>query len=172
MAGGGQPRAHFPREGTGKCPSSRGGMFCSLPQTEPPSPASCWPASALLTGRGAALGPKLSAHPDEPGAGDSSGLGVCLEKWPESHLPVVTVGAGCVGRAGGGRGGGRHPAWEPALAPRAAPRPVGRLYNGCAHALRAGAWSASCVPGAASGSGHTGATDTAPCFSTLTLWGR
>lgn len=47
--------------------------------------------SALLTGSGAALGPKFSAHPDEPGAGDSISLRERLEKCPESHLPVWSL---------------------------------------------------------------------------------
>ena len=54
------------------------------------------------------LGPKSSALPDEPGAGDSTGLEERLEKYAESHLPcVVTACQGCMGQAGE-MGGLRH----------------------------------------------------------------
>lgn len=61
--------------------------------------------SALLTGRGATLGPMSSARPDEPGLGDSAGLGEHLEKYPASHLPcVVTLPVRAAwGRPGKGR---------------------------------------------------------------------
>lgn len=100
------------------------GMFFLFPGPNvllpsPTSGANQLLTSALLTGRGATLGPKSSARPDEPGPGDSAGLGEHLEKYPASHLPcVVTLP---VRAAWGRRGKGRIAApewWEPGAGPR------------------------------------------------------
>lgn len=117
----GQPSAHFLLQGGWACPSSLG------PNVLFPSPNRTSGASALLTGKGATLGPKSSARPDEPGPGDSAGLGEHLEKYPASHLPcVVTLPVRAAwGRRGKGRiaapSGGNQALGPGAASPRLLP---------------------------------------------------